>query len=151
MVLWTEEKGSILSDNSSTKGYIHKKVLTMSDENISSVTFAPGFVNLSDYLIAVGLGSGKIGMFIWNHNTLQCRNVITFFEKYPFLLNILSAILIIIYFNIFIDAVLFNIDYHAVNLFSGYKSRLKQIFNYLTYLILNIFLNKCEVLLIVNV
>ncbi|XP_065224423.1 elongator complex protein 2 [Planococcus citri] len=63
--------------DSSTNGYNSQHILTLNDENITSVSFAPVFVE-SDYCFAVGFDDGKIHLYRWNaENKSQCSHCLT--------------------------------------------------------------------------
>lgn len=88
LVIWSPDEKDAHStaekSDSSTNGVSSKLVLTIPDENVCSVSFAPGYVNCSHYLFAVGLGSGKIRLYIWDWTKQESTNWLTLSGKYPF-------------------------------------------------------------------
>lgn len=87
LVIWSQDENdanlTVEKSDCSTNNVSSKLVLTVPDENISSVSFAPEFVNTSEYLFAVGFGSGKIRLYIWSSTKLESTNWLTLSEKYP--------------------------------------------------------------------
>lgn len=84
LVIWGYQSPA---SDSSLNGYSSQFVLNQSDEDITSVSFAPMFVK-SDYLFVVGFGSGRMKIYRWSTvDKSQCHDCLTLSGSYPFTIN----------------------------------------------------------------